>query len=217
MTWFGPWFGAEAGGGGGETTPPTVTKLSPSAFDADFGVAAVTPIVIRATDSSGIGLITVIRAGAVVYYGTAVDLAAGTGFAAQYAASTVATVSGGYSLSILPSAGWQSGDTVTLVTTAVDLAGNYTALTTTLAMPAADEASLPTFLRDSVWRWRRRLRRRKCSVISVAIDDRYSVTEGFTLTALALEIGMMPGLDRVPWRGGTVTSPGGTNTISNGR
>lgn len=79
--------------------------------------------------------------------------------------------------------------------------------------PAGD----PWMLRDEVWRWTRRLRRTKCSVISVAIDDNYSPNEGFVLTALALDIGTLDGLDRVPWRGGTYANPGASGTSSNHR
>jgi hypothetical protein len=73
------------------------------------------------------------------------------------------------------------------------------------------------FFRDAVWRWRRRLQRQKCSVISIAIDDNYTDGEGFVLTALALEIGRKQGLDRIPWRGGSSTTPHGTNDSGNGR
>lgn len=76
--------------------------------------------------------------------------------------------------------------------------------------------SLSTWFRDSVWRWRRRPSRQKCSVISVAIDDAYSPGPGFVLTALGLEIGRKPGLDRVPWRNGTSTTPSGSGSNSDG-
>jgi hypothetical protein len=74
----------------------------------------------------------------------------------------------------------------------------------------------PWMFRDSVWRWRRRLSRQKCSVISVAIDDNYSPGEGFVLTALALELGMKPGLDRVPWHGGTTVNQQGSGSTPTG-
>lgn len=53
-------------------------------------------------------------------------------------------------------------------------------------------------LNDSVWRWRRRPRRQKCSVFSVAVSDLGTTNEGFTLTTLGLEIGRKTGLDRIP-------------------
>jgi hypothetical protein len=69
---------------------------------------------------------------------------------------------------------------------------------------------------DSTWPWRRRLFRRKCSVISIAIDDNYTNGEGFTLTALALELAKKPGLDRIPWRSGTYTNTGGSGSSETG-
>ncbi len=71
-------------------------------------------------------------------------------------------------------------------------------------------------LHDSTWPWRRRLFRRKCSVISVAIDDAYTNGEGFTLTALALELAKKPGLDRTPWAGGTYSNTGGSGSSETG-
>jgi hypothetical protein len=53
-------------------------------------------------------------------------------------------------------------------------------------------------------------------VVSVAIEDNYSEGPGFTLTALALEIGRKTGLDRVPWTGGSTTNRSGTQTITDG-
>jgi hypothetical protein len=70
--------------------------------------------------------------------------------------------------------------------------------------------------RDSTWPWRRRLHRQKCSVVSVAVDDNYTDGEGFTLTALALELAKKPGLDRSPWRGGTYTNTSGSGSIDSG-
>jgi hypothetical protein len=49
---------------------------------------------------------------------------------------------------------------------------------------------------DSVWRFRRRPARQKCSVFSVAIEDANTAGPGFTLTALGLEVARKPGLDR---------------------
>lgn len=80
-----------------------------------------------------------------------------------------------------------------------------------------DDVDSPIELRDAVWRWRRRLQRQKCSVISIQLDDDYSDGPGFTLTAIALEIGKKPGLDRIPWRGGVSSTPAGQVTIKNGR
>lgn len=70
--------------------------------------------------------------------------------------------------------------------------------------------------RDSTWPWRRRPARQKCSVISIAIDDNYTSGEGFTLTALCLEIARKPGLDRTPWSGGTYSNAGGSGSTESG-
>lgn len=58
-------------------------------------------------------------------------------------------------------------------------------------------------LEDSVWRFRRRPHRQKCSVFSIAISDLGSPTAGFTLTVLGLELAKKPGLDRIAPAGGT--------------
>ncbi len=65
-------------------------------------------------------------------------------------------------------------------------------------------------LEDSVWRFRRRPARQKCSVFSVSISDLGSDGPGFTLVVLALELARKPGLDRIP----AVT--GGNSTNSRG-
>lgn len=58
-------------------------------------------------------------------------------------------------------------------------------------------------LEDSVWRFRRRPNRQKCSVFSIAISDLGSTNAGFVLTVLGLEIAKKTGLDRIPAAGGT--------------
>lgn len=70
--------------------------------------------------------------------------------------------------------------------------------------------------RDVTWPWRRRLFRRKCSVISVAIDDNYTNGEGFTLTALALELAKKPGLAKLPWLGGSFNNTGSNGSSNTG-
>lgn len=59
---------------------------------------------------------------------------------------------------------------------------------------------------DSVWRWRRRPARQKCSVFSVAVSDAHSAGPGFTLVALGVELARKSGLDRVPWTTGGITA-----------
>lgn len=68
------------------------------------------------------------------------------------------------------------------------------------------DTTLPS-MRDSVWRWRRRPHRQKCSVFSVTVSDLGTDGPGFTLTALGLELGKKTGLDRIsPVTGGTTAS-----------
>lgn len=68
------------------------------------------------------------------------------------------------------------------------------------------DTTMPSF-RDSVWRWRRRPHRQKCSVFSVVVSDVGSDGPGFTLTALGLELGKKTGLDRIaPVTGGSTAS-----------
>lgn len=59
---------------------------------------------------------------------------------------------------------------------------------------------------DSVWRWRRRPARQKCSVFSVAISDASTNGPGFKLVALGLEFARKQGLDRVPSITGGITA-----------
>ncbi len=211
--YFGSYFGAYFGAVGGGKPAPIITLVSPTAFSVDFATATVTPVVVDITDEfTPVTFITVIRGASVVYYGTPSG-----SFTADYVGSTVEPITGGYRLTILPVAGWASGEVVSLVVVASATDSDTTSLAISLAMPVEAADGLSIFLRDSVWRWRRRLRRRKCSVISVAIDDRYSEGPGFVLNALALEIGILPGLDRVPWRGGNVSNPGYAGPVSNGR
>lgn len=54
------------------------------------------------------------------------------------------------------------------------------------------------WLRDTVFRVRRRPQRRKCSVFSIEFSDQGALTDGFQPVLLALEIGKKQGLDRVP-------------------
>lgn len=54
--------------------------------------------------------------------------------------------------------------------------------------------------RDSVWRWRRRTARQKCSSFSVEISDNGATGRSFTPVLMALEIGRRGGVDRVPAR-----------------
>lgn len=61
-------------------------------------------------------------------------------------------------------------------------------------------------IRDSVWRWRRKPARQKCSVFSVTISDKSSANQGFSVVALGCQIGKKSGLDRSAWpTGGTDT------------
>lgn len=212
-SWFGNWMGAVAGSG--DTTAPTVTKVSPAAFNPSYSVAQSEPVVVDITDATpGLGFMVVTSGDSVVYYGTPTGA-----YGTAYLGSTVTAITNGYRLSILPADGWSSG-TLTLTVAALDSVGNLTTLVISLMVPAADQETiqaLPLDLRDSVWRWRRRLRRQKCSVVSIAIDDNYSDGPGFVLTALSLEIGRKKGLDRTPARGGTNTNSAGSGTTGNGR
>ena len=57
-------------------------------------------------------------------------------------------------------------------------------------------------LKDSVWRFRRRPRRQKCSVFSISVSDLATPGPGFSLVALALKLARKSGLDRIPAAGG---------------
>lgn len=214
MGYFEGWFDAD--GDSGDTTAPTITKITPASFDPVYSVARVEPVVVDITDASpGLALISVITGSSVIYFGTPT----GAYGSSYLTTSTITAISNGYRLSILPIAGWSAG-ALTIVVTAMDGDGNASSLTISLTVPAAaadTEDASPQDFRDSVWRWRRRLRRQKCSVISVAIDDNYSNGPGFVLTALSLELGKKRGLDRVPWRAGTTINTHGSSDIGNGR
>jgi hypothetical protein len=58
-------------------------------------------------------------------------------------------------------------------------------------------------LEDLTWEWKRRPARQKCSVFSVSIEDVNTTGPGFELSALTLELGLKPGLNRGPERTGS--------------
>lgn len=195
---------------------PVITLVSPADFDDDYTIAAVTPIIIDITDTTpGVGsvLITISGAGftnTVVVYNNA--------YLAPFSSSTTASITDGTRFTFIPTGGWVPGE-IEVFVLAIDVAGNIAAdtFTWTIDAPeAGDDLTGNAPFRDSVWRWRRRLNRQKCSVISVAIDDAYTPGPGFTLTALAVEVARKPGLDRVVWRNGTGTNPTGSGSRSDG-
>lgn len=219
MGWFGVWFGA--GRDNSDSVVPTVSLVSPTEFDDDYDIASVTPVVFEITDAlPGLRTATVFVTGPgfegvqAAYYNDALV----TPFTSD---STVTAITGGLSFSLLPANGWSPG-TLTIIVEAVDQDGNHILesfdwlipLPAAIASAAEGNAGYP--FRDSTWRWKRRLNKQKCSVVSVAIEDSGSDGPGFVLTALALEIRRKSGLDRIPWRGGTVTNRAGTHDINDG-
>lgn len=206
MTFFDGWFDPEITV---STTAPVITLVSPAEGDIENDDT----ITIDVTDDSGFGLITIVVAGAgitghqVVYTGSA--------FVAPYTTGVRSTITDGYRFAF--TGPWATGELEVSVY-ATDFYGNFATDTFswTVEAPEAGDDLSPQPFRDSVWRWRRRLNRQKCSVISVAIDDAYTPGPGFTLTALALEIARKPGLDRVVWRNGTGTNPTGSGSRSDG-
>lgn len=214
--YFEGWFDPEAGTGG-DGVAPTITLISPIAFDSDFTTATATPVVIDITDLSGLGS-TIITAQGAGMTGTllVVSITGQTGTVQAPFTGSVTSIADGVRVSFLLSPGWHAGDLQVFVL-AVDSEGNqgYNSWEWVLEDDGAGDDS-GTGFRDSVWRWRRRLARQKCSVISVAIDDDYTPGPGFTLTALSLQIARKPGLDRVAWQGGTYTNPAGSGNSSDG-
>ena len=218
MGWYGVWFGDYPDTD--DITPPEIDLVSPEDFSETFATATATPVVLDVTDASpGLRTVTIFASGSgltgvqTVYYSGA--------YTPSFSSSSSTTaISGGTRFSVLPERGW-SGGTLTLTVEAVDQDGNHSEETFTWSITsqaAAVSSGSPGYpFRDSVWRWRRRLARQKCSVISVAIEDSYSPNAGFTLTALALEVGRKPGLDRTPWRGGTFTNRSGSGNTSDGQ
>lgn len=215
MSYFFDWFDPEETAGLDEVAP-VITLVSPEEFDGDFAVATVTPIIITVTDADpGLGLVTILVSGA-GFSGTQLVYANGA-FVSPFTASTASNITNGTTFSFKPAGGWEAGELeVTVI--AMDGNGNMATYTNTWTVVPAEASSFngAAPFRDSVWRWRRRLARQKCSVISVAIEDDYSDGPGFTLTALALELAKKPGLDRIPWRDGTYTIPSGSGTNSDG-
>jgi hypothetical protein len=190
---------------------PTITFVSPDEFSDQYAIARTTPVVVDVTyvgPGAGLSQITITHHDTVVYFGSP-----GGSLEDGYEGSVV-VITDGYRFSFYPEDGWSPvADSFVVVAYASEVPSEYTA---SLTLPAFDLGS-PQDFRDAVWRWRRRLRRQKCSVISVAIDDNYSNGPGFVLTALSLEIGRKTGLDRVPWRGGSTTNTHGSSDIGNGR
>ncbi len=211
-------FGFHLGGYTGDIVAPEIDLISPEDFSDTFSVATSTPVVIEVTDSPGIRAVNIFASGtgftgiqAVYYNGDFTPLFSD--------GSSTAAITGGTRYTFLPDSGWNGG-TLTIFVEAIDHDGNRAVETFSWAIELAASAAIdgnPGYpFRDSVWRWRRRLNKQKCSVISVAIDDSYSPNAGFTLTALALEIGRKQGLDRSPWRGGTFTNRSGSGTLPDG-
>lgn len=221
MGFFGAYFGADPGGGGGGDPPPVITLVSPSSpsgFSATYTTARATPVVIDIVDTTNdIGYIAVLARLPGEAYHLVVQGDITADYEAEYdSASTVTAITDGMRLSILPDGKWPPG-ALSLLVIAVGDTGSEANDTFTWIIQAPAQTESSADVRDSVWRWRRRLNKQKCSVISVAIDDNYSDGPGFTLTALALEIGRKPGLDRIAWRGGSNTNTSGSGDINNGR
>lgn len=209
MSYFLDWFDPVVAAG----VAPTITLVSPSDFDDDYDVAQSQPVVIDVIASSGISTVVILVQGAgftgqqVVYNGA---------FVSPFGSGSRTTITDGYRFSFAPGGGWQPGELDIAVIAANTGGVDTETFSWEVDSPEeGDDLSASPF-RDSVWRWRRRLHRQKCSVISVAIDDAYTSGPGFVLNAIALELGRKPGLDRVAWRAGTGTSPHGTSGLSDG-
>lgn len=205
MTFFDGWWDPATTG---DTTGPTITLIDPPEPDLEPGDS----VVIDITDSGGFSQITILARGAGIT-GTQAVYTAGA-YVTPFA-GTAAAITDGFRFTFSPSSGWQAGE-IDIIVIAIDASGNLTSDVFEWDVELATDSTGYTPFRDAVWRWRRRLHRQKCSVISVAIDDAYSPGPGFVLTALALEVAIKPGLDRVPWRDGTSTNPGNSGSNSDG-
>lgn len=206
MTYFDGWFDPDVAV---DTVAPTITLISPPEPDLETSDS----IVIDVTDASGLGPVTILITGT-GFSGTQV-VYTGSTFVSPFTSGVRATIADGYRFTF--STTWLAGE-ISVSVLAVDTDGNFATDTFTwdIEAPAPGDDLTPQPFRDSVWRWRRRLNRQKCSVISVAIDDAYTAGPGFTLTALALELGRKSGLDRVPWRNGTHVNPTDSGSNSDG-
>ncbi len=204
MSFFDSWFDTE-GGGSTDNTAPTIALVSPVTFSSDYSIARTTPVVIDVTDAGGISSVVIAVSGA-GFTGTQLVFSTPS-FTSLFSGSSYVGLPLGYRFNLVYD--WQPGE-LDIFVLATDRSGNIATNTFSWVIAAAvtgTDLSGATEFRDSVWRWRRRLNRQKCSVISVAIDDNYTVGPGFVLTALSLEIARKPGLDPVPWRGGTHSNP----------
>ncbi len=207
MSFFTGWFDPESTSG--DVVAPTITLVSPAEPDLDTDGT----ITVDVTDSSGFGTITILVSGA-GFTGTQVVYAFNA-FVTPFTSGVKSTITDGYRFAF--SYSWEAGE-IEVTVLAADADGNFTSEVFSWEVEAAAPGDdlTPQPFRDSVWRWRRRLNRQKCSVISIAIDDNYTPGPGFTLTALALEIGRKPGLDRIAWRNGTSSNPSGSGSNSDG-
>lgn len=129
MNWFDEYIEDNLAAGSGDTTPPTITVVSPTpstapgsvgAFSADWAIARVTPIVIDIVDTTPgnrYQCIVCRYAGAddeIVVYRRG-------SFRGQFAGlSTETAIANGKRLSILPRNGWPTSDVLNDVVFEVD-------------------------------------------------------------------------------------------------
>lgn len=142
------------GGSSPDTTPPTISAVSPTpsvapgeagGFPANFATAKLTPIVIDVTDTDpGVTFLAITDGDGRVAFRA-------TNFQGDYILeSSQADITAGVRLTILPVDGWPPADDpseagfVTLVIDAIDAAGNYSTSTLVWPMPVASRAVEPT-------------------------------------------------------------------------
>jgi hypothetical protein len=138
-TIFGEIFGPTTGGGAVETTPPTITVVSPTpgvdpgapgGFSSDWAIARLTPIIVRITDAGSGNRYQCLVCS---YAGDAIERTVyrrGAFRGEYFGPSTETAIANGIELSIIPVGGWPSSDAIADITweiDALDQAGNLAA------------------------------------------------------------------------------------------
>lgn len=125
----------DGAGGAAIPTTPAISVVTPGVGTI---IAAGTPLVVDATDTTALsGVLVLVLVGSV--YEVAHD---GTSFATNYSGSTRAEVEGGYRFTLLRSEGWTSAPSIRV--TAANISGGSITWTASWSLPSGIDTTPPT-------------------------------------------------------------------------